>query len=356
MIECPAELELSEAECLGIAIVLRMSFTLFCFHLFIFVIICARNSMAAAFHDGCWMFKGLLIVGGFAVQCYFGNDFYMDGTLKVSRWISAIFLIYQALLMLISSYKINEQLVANVEKDSSCCSSAILISFLVLVTSCNVFWIVRQFMVFTCGYNVTIQIITVIGIIIMHGLVLLRSREDASVLTSAIASLYCLYLQWSALSSDSDASCNANLYSDSISWMQIVFGMIFTGLSLFIISGSTKAQKEANLTSDAGAHLMEKEEDVEERPDQEINGKTAHDTHTFAISPATIFFQGLLILSSMYYAMLCTNWGNLVLEGQNKNLGSDLAYWLKLVCEWITMTLYIFSLVAPFLFPDREFN
>lgn len=125
----------------------------------------------------------------------------------------------------------------------------------------------------------------------MHGLVLLRSREDASVLTSAIASLYCLYLQWSALSSDSNADCNKNLHSDSISWMQIVFGMIFTAISLFIISGSTKAQKEANLTSDAGAHLMEKEEDVEDRPDNEVSaGKTAEETHTFAISQATIFF------------------------------------------------------------------
>ena len=153
---CPAELKLSEAECFGIGIVLRMSFTLFCFHTFIFVVICTRNSMAAAFHDGCWIFKCLLIVGGFAVQCSFGNDFYVLGCLKVSRWISAIFLIYQALLMLISSYKINEQLVGNVERDDSCCSSAILVSFLALVTGCNIFWIVKQYMAFTCAYNVTI--------------------------------------------------------------------------------------------------------------------------------------------------------------------------------------------------------
>merc|ERR1719329_318706 len=116
--------------------------------------------MAAAFHDGCWMFKCLLIAGGFAVQCYFENDFYMDGCLKVSRWISAIFLIYQALLMLISSYKINEQLVGNVENDKSCCSSAILIAFLALITGCNIYWIIKQFMVFSCGYNISFQVIT----------------------------------------------------------------------------------------------------------------------------------------------------------------------------------------------------
>ena len=44
--------------------------------------------------------------------------------------------------------------------------------------------------------------ITACGVFLMYGLVLTRSRKDASVLTSAIASFYCLYLQWSALSSD----------------------------------------------------------------------------------------------------------------------------------------------------------
>lgn len=50
--------------------------------------------------------------------------------------------------------------------------------------------------------------LTLIGSIVMYGLVLLRTRPDASVLTSGIAILYCLYLQWSALSADPNAECN----------------------------------------------------------------------------------------------------------------------------------------------------
>jgi len=46
---------------------------------------------------------------------------------------------------------------------------------------------------------------TLVGIVAMYGLVLLRSRKDASILTSSIAATYCLYLQWAALSSDQDA-------------------------------------------------------------------------------------------------------------------------------------------------------
>lgn len=67
MTRCPPELTLSKAECLGVSIVLRMSFTLFCFHLLMFVIVCSRNSVAAAFHDGCWLFKALLVIAGFGI-------------------------------------------------------------------------------------------------------------------------------------------------------------------------------------------------------------------------------------------------------------------------------------------------
>ena len=92
---------------------------------------------------------------------------------------------------------------------------------------------------------------TLVGVVLMHVIVLLGSREDASILTSALASLYCLYLQWSALSSDSNAECNKNLNSNEVSWLQITFGMIFTMLSLLIISGSSKAQEEAKITPES---------------------------------------------------------------------------------------------------------
>lgn len=92
---------------------------------------------------------------------------------------------------------------------------------------------------------------TLVGVVLMHVIVLLGSREDASILTSAMASLYCLYLQWSALSSDSNAECNTNLNSNEVSWLQITFGMIFTMLSLLIISGSSKAQEEAKITPES---------------------------------------------------------------------------------------------------------
>lgn len=60
--------------------------------------------------------------------------------------------------------------------------------------------------------------------------------------------------------------------------------------------------------------MMEKEEDANapavDVKDQNGNVvKTSADSHTFPISTATILFQVLMILASIYYSMLLTNWG-----------------------------------------------
>ena len=45
-------------------------------------------------------------------------------------------------------------------------------------------------------------------------LILFRTREDASILTSSLVFMYTLYLSWSAMASRPDESCNPMLNSD----------------------------------------------------------------------------------------------------------------------------------------------
>ena len=105
--------------------------------------------------------------------------------------------------------------------------------------------------------------------------------------------------------------------------------------------------------------MIEKKEDLEDRPDEDVNDKKDNEeAGVFAISNATIFFQLLMMLSAMYMAILCTNWGKLdVFEGSSAEFyqANSTSYWLKLAAMWITITMYLFSLLAPIIFPDREF-
>ena len=68
--------------------------------------------MAAAFHDGCWCTKALLVFAGWVASMWIGTGF-MQGYLILAKWLSAIFLMYQGLLMLVVAYKINDVLVDN---------------------------------------------------------------------------------------------------------------------------------------------------------------------------------------------------------------------------------------------------
>ena len=85
----------------------------------------------------------------------------------------------------------------------------------------------------------------------------------------------------------------------------------------------------------------------------------AEEAHVFPISTPTIIFQALMILASIYYAMLMTNWGNpsvqeSTFDGFFNN--GPMSYWVQLSALWLSQAIYIFSLTAPICFPNRSFG
>ena len=57
--------------------------------------------------------------------------------------------------------------------------------------------------------------------------------------------------------------------------------------------------------------------------------------------------------------MLLTNWGNPSFDSAidfnlfQRNVNS---YWIKLIISWGSSLLYIWTLIAPAIFPDRDFS
>lgn len=75
-----------------------------------------------------------------------------------------------------------------------------------------------------------------------------------------------------------------------------------------------------------------------------------------AVSYSYSFFHLIFSLASMYSAMLLTGWSTSV-GGESGKL-VDVGWpsvWVRIVTGWATAALYMWSLVAPVLFPDREF-
>ena len=68
-------------------------------------------------------------------------------------------------------------------------------------------------------------------------------------------------------------------------------------------------------------------------------------------------FHLILTTASMYMAMLLTNWGASDYAKGNEDGKVGLAsMWVKIISQWFTMLLYVWSLIAPRVLGEwREF-
>ena len=71
------------------------------------------------------------------------------------------------------------------------------------------------------------------------------------------------------------------------------------------------------------------------------------------------WFHIIFLMASMYVAMLLTDW-NVVksvaasTDDPDVYIGrSEVAMWIRVISSWICAALYLWSLVAPALLPDR---
>lgn len=101
------------------------------------------------------------------------------------------------------------------------------------------------------------------------------------------------------------------------------------------------------------------EEDGEELDDiPQIGESASKEAHVFPISLASILFHILMMFACMYYSILLTNWGDAHINDYGSDLfeNNALGYWIKISAQWVCFLIYTFSLVAPALFPDRDFS
>lgn len=62
-----------------------------------------------------------------------------------------------------------------------------------------------------------------------------------------------------------------------------------------------------------------------------------------------------MCLASIYIGMLITNWTSaniLTLDLQSNDFG----FWVRAVIAWLTTLLYLWTLIAPKVFPERDFT
>jgi len=90
--------------------------------------------------------------------------------------------------------------------------------------------------------------------------------------------------------------------------------------------------------------------------DDEISSEEVEEQVSYNYS----YFHFTFFLASLYLTMVLTNW---VLpekadENSKQSIEIDqgmMSVWVKVVSSWITIILYVWTLLAPICFPGREF-
>jgi len=175
---------------------------------------------------------------------------------------------------------------------------------------------------------------------------------NGSLLPASVIGLYCTYLCYSGLSSEPrDYECNGlHNHSKAVSTGSLTLGLATTILSV-VYSAVRAGSSAAVLSPPDSPRGTDKPLLPFSKADEQEDKKDVPRPVTYSYS----FFHLIFSLASMYSAMLLTGWSTSI--GESRKL-IDVGWpsvWVRIATQWATAGLFIWSLVAPILFPDREF-
>jgi len=236
-----------------------------------------------------------------------------------------------------------------------------------------------------CGGNTAIVTLSLLMIIALTAVQL--SGVEGSLLTSSVISLYVVYLGYSAVSKNPHEICNPQLARENNPY-DIAVGLFLTAVSLAWTGWSWTAadrlsgdgvKKARSLGKDGGAAFRRGEDPVlelddplleyhdEDRPPSGL--ALGSDDAADALPPASREvwkLNAILALVSCWVAMSLTGWGS-VADGAagGEGAGAHTAanpqagrvnMAMIAASQWVAVLLYVWTLAAPRLFPDREFS
>ncbi|KAL7455695.1 hypothetical protein ACHAWC_007229 [Mediolabrus comicus] len=357
--------------CSGNAGVFRASFAAFLF----FVIFGLAAICKPTANRDAWPAKYALYCLFSAGFCFIPNDpLFTPIYLWVARIGSICFILLQQIILVDIAYNWNESWLEKADKaeidqgtgKGKQWLGAILFSCFILF-SLSLAGIIILFVYFGgCPTNDAFISITLVGSIICT-VVQLTISETGSLLTSAAMTAYNIYLCGAAVTKNPNAVCNPKLGETSVG--NIVFGLLFVVISLMwtgysytndVRLGGSPSTRGPTTTNEA---TVEDAEEGKPVGGVVVNNKDeAEESIADATTSPASFnnswkLNAVLSLICCWYAMTLTGWGSVDKRGDmaNPDVG-QVSMWMLIVSQWIAMLLYLWTLVAPKIFPNRDFS
>jgi len=325
------------------------------------------NDPRSKIQDGWWPAKLLLIAGMVVGSFFIPNEVFI-----VCGWIflfgAAGFILIQIVLLIDFAYLWAESWLSNYEKEEGfvwyclllACSVAMYLGGLALTL---VVWILF-YKGSECWMNIVWPVVNVLiclffSVLSIHPKIQAAHKKGTGLLQSAVCTLYCCYLIFSAASSEpttDDFNCNP-FESKHQSIIALVIGAIFTIIVVCFSATQSASQGNEFIGEDNKLIL---EDDPKTKKQDAIN--TIEDSGDFddevkAVTYNYTFFHITFMLGAMYVAMLISNWEMIKTSEDDLSVDNSFAsVWVKFASSWLVALLYTWTLIAPLVLQGREFH
>ena len=334
------------SKCMGIGAVHRVSFCLFVF--FAIHAIATLGRSTGRFHSTQWVTKICILLLAM-VSTFFIPNYFFDLYAVFSRFVSGIFLVLQIIILVDFAYKWNESWMRDDREWKGAILTTSAIMYGVSLTLAIFYF--KWFTDGDCGLNKFFISFTIITTFVATILSASSYAEHGSILASGVVTTYSYWILFSALSSD-PSSCNS---INSENTAGIILGCLLTCLSVtyaawnvsssedlfdsddsLLEAGaaaepSSDAEDEAVRDSTADAHTTPLRSSSEKDPLQGGDEATRKDNNKFHI---------VMMMASMYVAMMLTNWA---VDSDSSSVAVQLSsetMWIKIITQWTTIALY----------------
>ncbi|XP_016399853.1 serine incorporator 2-like [Sinocyclocheilus rhinocerous] len=367
----------------GYKSVYRMCFAMACFFfLFSIIMIRVRSSKdpRATIQNGFWFFKFLILValtvGAFFIpDGAFNTVWYYFGVVG-----SFVFILIQLILLVDFAHTWNQRWVENAENGNSKCWYAALLSFTLVHYICAFAAVVLFYVFYTqpddCAEHKAFISLNLIFCIIVSVVAVLPKVQEAQpssgLLQASLISLYTMYLTWSAMSNNPNRKCNPSLLSlvsggptavtptsapgiqtqwwDAQSIVGLVIFLLCTLYASIRSSNNSQVNKLMQTEEVQGLAAADASEGV-----SEDGVRRALDNEEDGVTYSYSFFHFSLFLASLYIMMTLTNWYQPETDYAAMKTSMP-SVWVKICSSWLGLVLYLWTLVAPLILTDRDFD
>jgi len=331
--------------------------------------------------NGFWFFKYLLLTGLVVAFFFIRSDTLATPMMWLGLIGGFLFILIQLILIVDFAHGMAEGWLSSYEEDESRGCFFALIAFTIGCYLLSLTGVVLMFIYYAGAgcllskFVISINVILCIGISVVSMLPTVQERMPTSgLLQSSAITLYTIYLTWSALTNNPDKTCNPSfvdiiehrngtapivgggqsLPSESLIALVIWFICLLyasirssSNTALGKITGGTEAH--------GGGEDIPLSEATHSTSDEEAGGAHhVYDNEQEGVAYSYSFFHFIFALASLYVMMTLTSWYSPKsdLTSLNSNMAS---LWVKVVSSWMCILLYGWTLLAPAMFPDRDF-